>query len=86
MAFVPVFSAVVFYFLNKLFVGSLLLYVEYFRNCTSVLSVFLGSRALRCGFVFIDEQDKKQTATNQETSQPTEGPGTILSLQGLLFV
>lgn len=44
MAFVLVFSAVVFYFLNKLFVGSLLLYAEYFKKSTAVLSVFSGSR------------------------------------------
>lgn len=34
-------------FLNKLFVGSFLLYVEYFRKCTSVLSE-LKTRTLRC--------------------------------------
>ena len=33
-----------FYFVNELFVALLLLYTEYFRKHTSVLSVCLGSR------------------------------------------
>lgn len=41
MTFVLVFLLLFFYFLNELFVGSLLLYAEYFSNHTAVLSVFL---------------------------------------------
>lgn len=70
-----------FYFLNKLFVGFLLLYVEYFRSHTSVLSVFLGFKriALRSGFVFQYKQGKQGPATNVKTSEALEEQGKVFT-------